>query len=112
MTDMLILLILFVVSGLVLVGISIPLILGKIPPNGWYGFRVRKTMENPEIWYPVNQFAGKRLLLASLVFSLAAPGIYFIPGLQVDTFSYAVLIIWVVGFTLALVTTVRFMNKL
>jgi hypothetical protein len=36
-------------SGFLLAALSVPMIMGKIPPNGLYGFRVRKTMENPEI---------------------------------------------------------------
>ena len=48
------------------------MIMGKIPPNGLYGFRVKKTMENPDIWYPVNAYSGKWLLAIGLVMVLAA----------------------------------------
>ena len=89
--------IMFVVSGSVLAAISVPLILRRIPPNGLYGFRVRKTMEHPEIWYPVNKYGGQRLLLSSLLLILAAIGFPFIPNLRIDTYSYAVLVVWVVG---------------
>jgi hypothetical protein len=43
----------FVVSGLLLCVLAIPMILKKVKPNFWYGFRVRKTLENPDIWYAV-----------------------------------------------------------
>jgi hypothetical protein len=109
---MLVLLITFVISGLALAGVSIPLILERIPPNGLYGFRVRKTMANPQIWYPVNKFAGKRLFWASLVLVLAAVGVYFIPNLRIDVYSYAILGIWLVAFASAIVSTVRYMNTL
>jgi hypothetical protein len=109
---MIVLLFLFVASGLVLAAVCVPLILGKIPPNGLYGFRVRKTMENPEIWYPVNKYGGQRLLVASLLEVLAAIGFYFVPGLGIDVYSYTVLIVWVVMFTIALVSSFRFMNRL
>jgi hypothetical protein len=46
---------------MLLVGLSIPLILCKVPPNAWYGFRTRLTLENPGIWYPVNAWASRRL---------------------------------------------------
>jgi len=36
-------------SGALLAALSVPMIMGKIPPNGLYGFRVKKTMENPDI---------------------------------------------------------------
>jgi hypothetical protein len=102
----------FVVSGLVLAAVSVPLILGWIPPNGLYGFRVRKTMEHPEIWYPVNKYGGERLLLTSLLLVLAAVGYTFMPGLPIDVYSYAVLITWVFGFTFAIVSSFLYMNTL
>ena len=58
---MITLLVLYLVTGLLLVGLSLPLIYRKVPPNYWYGFRVRATLENEEVWYPANEYAGKRL---------------------------------------------------
>jgi SdpI/YfhL protein family len=108
---MVVILLLFVFTGLLLAGISIPLILGKIPPNGLYGFRVKKTMENPEIWYPVNAYSGKWLLAAGLTHALAAAIIYFIPGLSLDVYAYAVLGVWVVVFGTALTASIRYLNS-
>ena len=102
----------FVASGVVLGLVSIPLILGRIPPNGLYGFRVRKTIENPEIWYPVNRYAGQRLLVASLVFVLSSIGLRYVPGLGTDIYSYAVLLVFLAGFAVALVSSIRYMNCL
>ena len=100
------------VSGLVLAAISVPLILGKIPPNGLYGFRVKKTMENPDIWYPVNAYGGKWLLVASLCMVSAAVGFAFIPGIAVDVYSNIILLVWVIIFTIVLVATFRYMKSL
>ena len=50
--------------------ISIPLILGIVPPNGVYGFRTSLTMSSPAIWYPANAFMGWALL-ASVVIGAA-----------------------------------------
>jgi hypothetical protein len=110
--DMLILKYMFVISGLLLAGLSIPMILRKIPPNGLYGFRVRKTMENPDIWYRVNSYSGKWLLATGLVIAATAFGIAFIPGISLDMYAYAVLAVWVVVFTILIVTSVRYMNSL
>ena len=44
---MTILLIFYVGAGLLLRVLSVPLLLGKVGPNPWYGFRVRRTLENP-----------------------------------------------------------------
>jgi hypothetical protein len=102
----------FVVSGVLLTVVCIPLILGKIPPNGLYGFRVRRTMEHPEIWYPVNKYGGMRLLMSSLLLVVAAVGYSYIPGIAIDVYSYAVLATWVVPSTIALIGAFRYMNTL
>jgi hypothetical protein len=64
---MIILVFLFLFSGMFLAVISIPLILGKITPNGFYGFRVRKTLEDPEIWYTANEYTWKMAYNSQLV---------------------------------------------
>ncbi len=65
----------FGLCGLVFIGISIPLVFEKIPPNSWYGFRVPKTLSNREIWYKANKFMGKDFILLG--------GILFIYNLAV-----------------------------
>ena len=109
---MIILMNLFFFSGLLLAALSIPMIKGKIPPNGLYGFRVKKTMENPEIWYPVNAYSGKWLLAASLVQALAAVVAYYIPGISLDVYAYLVLAVWVVVFGIALTASIRYLNSM
>lgn len=37
---------------------SVPMILGKVPPNGFYGFRTSKILSSPDIWYPANRVSG------------------------------------------------------
>jgi uncharacterized membrane protein len=61
--------------------LSVPLVLGKVPPNGAYGFRTPKTLSSPLIWYPANRVAGWSLIVAGAValvlnvgLSLLAPG--------------------------------------
>jgi hypothetical protein len=104
--------ILFVVSGFGLAVLSVPLILGKIPPNGLYGFRVRKTMEHPEIWYPVNQYAGKWFFTAGISIIAAAILLIFIPGIALEIYSLAVLAVFVIIFTVAMLASFRFLNSL
>ena len=60
-SDRLVLLIVFVAAGLLLAVLALPMAYGKVPPNPWYGFRVKTTLENEAVWYPANAFAGKRL---------------------------------------------------
>ncbi len=108
---MLLLTIFFCASGLLLAGLSVPLILGKIPPNGLYGFRVKKTMEHPEIWYPVNRYGGKWLLAAGVGIAAAAWLLSYVPGLTIDLYAYLVLGVWVVLFGTAILASVRYLKS-
>ncbi len=56
-----------VVVPLVVLVLSIPMILGKVPPNGAYGFRTPKTLSSDEVWYPANRAAGWFMLAASVI---------------------------------------------
>jgi hypothetical protein len=62
----------FAVPALLLFIVALPLILGLIPPNRLYGFRTKKTMSHADVWYRVNRFAGIAIMLASVVYALAA----------------------------------------
>src|ERR1700685_2478935 len=86
---MLTLLLFYVLSGLLLAAISIPLILRKIGPNPWYGFRVRKTLDDPAVWYPVNAYSAKRLLAVGLASSVTAVLLFFVPDLDLSTYALA-----------------------
>src|SRR5689334_20141144 len=44
--------------GILLVLLSIPLVLRRVPPNHLYGFRVPATHRDRSVWYDVNAAAG------------------------------------------------------
>lgn len=48
--------------GLVIIGVSVPLYLGKIKPNRVYGFRIRKAFASEENWYLINRFGAVALM--------------------------------------------------
>lgn len=102
----------YTAGGILLVLLSIPLYFEKIKPNGLYGFRVRKTIEKPEIWYPVNKYGARWLMLTGLVTVVCAIGFTFIPGLSVDGYSEICTLAFAGVLTLGLVMTFRYMNSL
>ena len=106
------LLYLFVGSGVVLSLIATPLYLQKVPPNGLYGFRLPKTMHNPELWYPVNRYSAGWLMLCGLLTSIGAVVLFFSPGLSLDTYALSCLGVFVVTIGAGIVFTVRYMNSL
>ena len=51
---------------LISIAIAIPLVLQRVPPNLWYGFRTRKTLLNRDIWYRANYLGGSALLFSGI----------------------------------------------
>jgi hypothetical protein len=47
--------------------VSIPLLLGKIKMNCFYGFRIRKAFESEENWYTISSYGAKALIRWALV---------------------------------------------
>ena len=59
--------------GLLVILICVPMILEMVPPNNWYGFRTRRTLSDPNVWYPANRIAGQYLAVAGTVIARASP---------------------------------------
>ncbi|MHC4926082.1 MAG: SdpI family protein [Planctomycetota bacterium] len=57
----------FIFCGLLFIGLAIPMVLRKIPPNQWYGWRAPKAFENPEVWYEINWYSGRDLMVIGIV---------------------------------------------
>lgn len=53
--------------GLLFIAISIPLVLRMIPINGLYGFRIPKAFISAELWYDINAYGGKQMILWSFI---------------------------------------------
>lgn len=85
---------LWILAGMAFIAISIPLILEKVPPNRWYGFRVKKTLSDEKIWYVANRIAGYDLLIAGVVVLttaiITALLVQYCPGLAVESINFGV----------------------
>lgn len=76
--------VIFAASGLLLIGLAIPLIQRRVPPNGIYGLRVPATFADDEVWYEANERSGRELLalgVTLLVLAVILP----LTGLREDT---------------------------
>ena len=109
---MTLLLILFLVGGAILIGISIPLIQGRVGPNHWYGFRVRRTLEDPDVWYRVNSYSAWRLLAVGVAEIVVATAMYSVPDLDVAVYASIVGGVVVAGLIIGLVQTIRYLQQL
>ncbi|MGA8221363.1 MAG: SdpI family protein [Candidatus Acidiferrales bacterium] len=56
----------YILPGMAVV-FGLPMALGLVPPNRFYGFRTRKTLSSPEVWYPANQVCGWAMVVAGTV---------------------------------------------
>jgi SdpI/YhfL family protein len=108
---MLLLMLMYTIGGGLLTALSIPLILGKIGPNPWYGFRVKKTLNDPAIWYPANAYAGKRLFVVGLSGTLIAAVLYIVPNMDTNTYAWAGAVVIVGGLIVAVIQSFLYLRR-
>ena len=51
----------------VLIAATLPLALGLVPPNNWYGFRLPGARIDPQSWYEVNRLGGTYFIAALVI---------------------------------------------
>lgn len=83
---MLILFIVFTLSGLLFVGLAVPMIRRQVPPNALYGLRVPATFADEEVWYEANRRSGWDLLRLGAALTVLAA---LLPLLGVGRLAYA-----------------------
>ena len=66
MTEFVTAALLFTAVGLLLVGLGVPLLRGRVRPNSWYGCRTEKTLSDEKVWYAVNRVTGRDLVAAGI----------------------------------------------
>lgn len=102
----------YVVFGALLVILAVPLWLGQVPPNALYGFRVPSTLRDERLWYKVNRYAARWMVVAGLATILAAAGFYRVPGLTVDQYAWRLLAVFAGVFGLGMLFSVRYLRRL
>lgn len=50
---------------------AVPLLLKLVPPNPIFGFRTARALDDSVVWFAVNKFLGRALLIAMGVAALA-----------------------------------------
>jgi uncharacterized membrane protein len=62
----------FAIPSLLLFFVAVPLVLGVIPRNRFYGVRTLKTLSDDGVWYPANRLAGATIMAATGVYGALA----------------------------------------
>src|SRR3954469_24111479 len=105
-------LVLYVSSGLLSTALAVPLMRRNIAPNSLYGFRVRRTLEDPKVWYDANAYAGRCLFGFGLGTAIADLALYLIPAIDPLVYATACLLIVLVGLAVSLILSFRFLGQL
>lgn len=105
-----ILITIYIASGLLLSLLAIPMNFGWVPPNRLYGFRVPETLDNHEIWFDVNRFAGRHLLIVGLLTIAVAVVFSRIPSISVDAYAWACLGVIGTGLLVTLIQSFRYLK--
>lgn len=66
-------------TGIVLIAISTPLVKRRIGPNQWYGFRISKAFQSNELWYDINEYGGRQLIIWAIPMIITGVACLFIP---------------------------------
>ncbi len=103
---------LYLIAGMLLVALSLPLIFKIVRPNPIYGFRVAKSIDNPEIWYAVNSYSGKRILVAGVSILIAAVLFYWIPGISVDAYALGCLGVFMLVFGIGIIQSLSYLKNI
>ena len=106
---------LWLFASAVFISISIPLILEKVPPNDWYGFRVAKTFASERVWYIANREAGYNMLYLGITVAVTAIATRLLAsknGLSNNMFDSVNLVIFGLGLVIAIVRSFLTLNQL
>ena len=85
-----------VIVGFVILVLSLPLILRKVPMNALYGARIPASFASEENWYAINAYAGRQLAKGSVAVILTGLVGVFIPWHRQDSYTF-----WAIGIVLA-----------
>jgi uncharacterized membrane protein len=112
MSDLFYLQALYVGVGLLLTVLSIPMVMRRIKPNLYYGFRVPKAYKSDAVWYEINAYSGKRLCIVGIL--IAAVGLLapFFIGNDLGAYISVVTVVIVTSLGVALLQSFLYLNTL
>lgn len=73
--------------------ISLPLVLGKIGMNAWYGVRIPKSFVSEDNWYKINRHGGLWLIVYAFLLALIGLLSVATPELKVGTLWFWIVIL-------------------
>lgn len=102
---------LFVFTGLLLAGLSLPLVMRRVKPNTRYGFRTPSALRNERVWYDTNAYAGRLSLGLGVLFALVSIGLYFLLGANFVVYNVACAAVLLGGMLVTLILSFRHLRS-
>lgn len=98
--------------GALIIAINVPVLQGKVKRNSVYGIRTPKAFESDELWFKINRYGARQMMLWSAVTVVLGIATFFIPFA-----NPAQLIVWfslasLLPLLVAYVQIFRYSNKL
>jgi len=109
---LLLLLLSYILVGLLLIGLAMPLIQRKVKPNVWYGLRLSQTMNDERVWYQANEYSGRLLLYVGVTLIVVASLLAVIPIKSLETYSIICFGVLVGGLLLVTWLSWRYVHKI
>lgn len=98
-------------AGLLIAGLALPLIAGRVPRNRWYGVRIRKSFASDENWFAINRVGGRWLLASGLVVAALGLALLAVPP-RSETVALVVAFAPAFVVLLAVLPVLRFARRL
>jgi uncharacterized membrane protein len=91
---------------------ALPLALGLLPPNRYYGFRTAKALSDKKIWYAVNRVTGLAVMGASCIYAVIAVLMPYNPAAADNFLTWAIhLAAFVVPLVIGLSIAARYARR-
>ncbi len=90
------------IAGLLIVIVSIPLVLGKIGRNRWYGIRIPAAFESEARWREINAYGGRLFLRWGILVTLIGLTGLALPRYWWDIYNLGSLIVIIGGFIIVI----------
>src|SRR3954464_9708405 len=94
-------------AGLLMSALAVPLMRRKVGPNALYGFRVRRTLDDPRGWHDANALAGECHFGPGIRAALACLVLCWAPAYDPIAYAAACPTVLLVGLAVGLALSFR-----
>ncbi|MCP4137491.1 MAG: SdpI family protein [bacterium] len=99
--------------GILFIPIGLPLKMRKIKRNNLYGFKMKYTLEDDEIWYEVNELLGRQMFYQGIAYLVISIPFFIFRDVMVQTIGAGVfMLVFFVCIGYSIKTGVTLMNKM